>query len=128
RLLRQVTARNSRFSVFPLPHANLPKNQAEPRRSRRVPRFLAFSVGSPLLVCCMLAFSGHAQTSPAFASSADAAKSAVADFYNLMFNADPKALDLLVFMDRQVEKAGRTLIQLALAQQRVRLAALHNFG
>jgi hypothetical protein len=71
-----------------------------------------------------------AQTTPATtpAAAAQAAKSALSDFYHLMYDANPKALDLLVFTDPQSEKAARITAQLALAQQRVRLAAIRAFG
>ena len=81
-----------------------------------MPKPPAFPFAAALLISCILAHPARSQTAPQTAPAADAAKAALADFYKLMYNADPKALDHLIFTDPQTEKAGRTLVQLALAK------------
>ena len=90
--------------------------------------FLPFSARAQTLPAATLpATSAPASAAPA-ADAQVAAKSALADFYHAMCDADPKAPDMLVFTDPQNEKAGRGMANLALAQQRVRLAAVRAFG
>jgi hypothetical protein len=89
---------------------------------------------SVMLACAMAAFFSAAvgaQTVPATIPAPDtqaAAKSALTDFYHAMCQGDPKAPDMLVFADPKTEKIGRVVAKLALAQQRVHLAAVRAFG